>query len=88
MIRRELKIRNKLGLHARAAAKFVRCAGQFDCDITINRGEMSVNGKSIMGVLLLAAPKGSVLEIVTEGSDEVAALAALAELIEAKFGEE
>ena len=88
MIRRELEIRNKLGLHARAAAKFVRCAGQFACQITINRGEMSVNGKSIMGVLLLAAPQGSVLEIVTEGADEGAAVAALAELIEAKFGEE
>ncbi len=88
MIRRELEIRNKLGLHARAAAKFVHCAGQFDCHITVNRGEMSVNGKSIMGVLLLAAPQGSVLEIVTEGPDEGAALAALAELVEAKFGEE
>ena len=88
MIRCELEIRNKLGLHARAAAKFVRCAGQFDCHISVNRGEMSVNGKSIMGVLLLAAPKGSVLEIVAEGPDEGAAAAALAELVAAKFDEE
>ena len=88
MIRCELEIRNKLGLHARAAAKFVRCAGQFDCHISVNRGEMSVNGKSIMGVLLLAAPQGSVLEIVAEGPDEGAAAAALAELVAAKFDEE
>lgn len=87
MVRRELEIRNTLGLHARAAAKFVRCAGEFTCQITVARGEMSVNGKSIMGVLLLAAPQGSRLEIVAEGPDEESAIAAIAELVEAKFGE-
>ena len=88
MIRREIEIRNKLGLHARAAAKFVRCAGGFNCNITIARGGMTVNGKSIMGVLLLAAPMGSVIVVVTDGSDEKAGLTALVELVEAKFGED
>lgn len=88
MIRRELEIQNKLGLHARAAAKFVRCAGRFGCHITVIRGDMSVNGKSIMGVLLLAAPKGSAIEIVAEGPDEEAAVAELVALVEEKFGEQ
>ena len=88
MIRRELEIRNKLGLHARAAAKFVRCAGSFACNVEVIRGEMAVNGKSIMGILLLAAPQGSCLEIVTDGSDEHAAMAAIVELVEGGFGEE
>ncbi len=87
MVRRELEIKNKLGLHARAAAKFVRCAGQFSCQITIRRGDMCVDGKSIMGVLLLAAPKGSTLEVAADGDDDEAAIAALAELVDAKFGE-
>ncbi len=88
MVRRELEIRNKLGLHARAAAKFVRCAGHFDCRITIVRGDMTVDGKSIMGVLLLAAPKGSSIEIIADGDDEDEALAAIGKLVEDKFGEE
>ena len=88
MVRRELEIRNKLGLHARAAAKFVRCVGHFACRITIIRGDMTVDGKSIMGVLLLAAPKGSSIEIVAEGDDEDEALAAISKLVEDKFGEE
>lgn len=88
MVRRELEIKNKLGLHARAAAKFVRCSGQFSCQVTISRGDMCVDGKSIMGVLLLAAPQGSALEIVADGDDEEAAIAALAELVDAKFDED
>ncbi len=88
MVRRELEIKNKLGLHARAAAKFVRCSGQFSCQVTISRGDMRVDGKSIMGVLLLAAPQGSALEVVAEGDDEEAAIAALAELVDAKFHED
>ncbi len=88
MVRRELEIKNKLGLHARAAAKFVRCSGQFSCQVTIRRGDMRVDGKSIMGVLLLAAPQGSALEVVADGDDEEAAIAALAELVDAKFGED
>lgn len=88
MVCRELEIKNKLGLHARAAAKFVRCAGRFSCQITIRRGELSVDGKSIMGVLLLAAPKGSALEVVADGDDDEAAITALAELVDAKFDED
>ncbi len=88
MVRRELEIKNKLGLHARAAAKFVRCSGQFCCQVTISRGDMRVDGKSIMGVLLLAAPQGSALKIVADGDDEEAAIAALAELVDAKFDED
>ena len=88
MVRRELEIRNKLGLHARAAAKFVRCAASFESRLTIVRGDLRVDGKSIMGVLLLAAPRGTVLEITVEGADEDAAIAAVAELVETKFGED
>ena len=88
MVRRELEIRNKLGLHARAAAKFVRCAGGFESQLDIVRGDLRVDGKSIMGVLLLAAPQGTVLEIIVEGADEEAAIAALTELVATKFGED
>lgn len=88
MVRRELKIKNKLGLHARAAAKFVRCAGGFESQLNIVRGDLRVDGKSIMGVLLLAAPQGTVLEIIVEGADEEAAIAAVTALVETKFGEE
>jgi len=88
MVRRELEIKNKLGLHARAAAKFVRCSAKFKSTLTVARGEMRVDGKSIMGVLLLAAPRGTVLEVVAEGSDEDAAIDALVELVDGKFGEE
>ena len=88
MLERRLVIKNKLGLHARAAAKFVRCAGRFSCKVTIARGDMRVDGKSIMGVLLLAAPMGSSLDIVADGDDEEAALAALAQLVDDKFGED
>ncbi len=88
MIRRDLVIKNKLGLHARAAAKFVRCAGKFKSVVKIVRGEMRVDGKSIMGVLLLAAPQGTVLEVIVDGADEDAAIDALAELVDDKFGED
>ena len=88
MVRRELEIRNKLGLHARAAAKFVSCAGRFDCKVSIGRGDMTVDGKSIMGVLLLAAPQGSTIEVTFDGEDEEMALAAITALVEDKFGEE
>ena len=88
MVRRQLEIRNKLGLHARAAAKFVSCAGRFECQIKIVRGDMTVDGKSIMGVLLLAAPQGSVIEVIADGGDEDGALAAIAALVDDRFGEE
>lgn len=88
MVRRELEIRNKLGLHARAAAKFVRCAGSFESRLTVVRGDLRVDGKSIMGVLLLAAPQGTALEVIVEGADEEAAIAAVTELVATKFGED
>lgn len=88
MLRREVEIRNKLGLHARAAAKFVQLASRFDSEVEIVKGDMTVNGKSIMGVLLLAAPRGSRLELVVDGADEEEAMAALVEVVDQKFGEE
>ena len=88
MVQKELEILNKLGLHARAAAKFVRCASQFDCDIQVGKDAMTVNGKSIIGVLLLAAPQGSHILVSADGSDEDEALAALSELVTTRFGEE
>jgi len=88
MLRRMVEIRNQLGLHARAAAKFVQLASRFDSEVEVVKGDMTVNGKSIMGVLLLAAPQGSQLELVVDGSDEEEATAALVDLIDQKFGEE
>ena len=87
MVQKELEIRNKLGLHARAAAKFVRAASQFDCEIQVGKDAMTVNGKSIIGVLLLAAPQGSRILVIAEGDDEDVALAALAELVASRFDE-
>jgi len=83
-----ITIINKLGLHARAAAKFVQAAARFDCDINITHNGKKVNGKSIMGIMMLAASKGSHIEITTAGADEEAALASLEQLIMDRFGEE
>lgn len=88
MIQKEVEIRNRLGLHARAAAKFVRCASGFDCEIQVGKDAMTVNGKSIIGVLLLAAPQGSRITVIADGSDEEEAMTALARLIADRFGEE
>lgn len=82
-----ITIVNKLGLHARAAAKFVTLASQFNCEIEVKRGDRTVNGKSIMGVMLLAAAKGTELEIVANGEQEEEALKALCELVNNKFDE-
>lgn len=87
MLKREIVIINKLGLHARAAAKFVTLAAGFDAEIRLLRGNREVNGKSIMGVMMLAAGLGSTVEIETEGAQEEEALAALAKLFADKFGE-
>jgi phosphocarrier protein HPr len=83
-----LTIINKLGLHARAAAKFVTCASEFAAEVTIRRGEREVNGKSIMGVMMLAAAQGSEIEVLTSGDDAEQALLALTELLANRFGED
>lgn len=88
MQRKEVIICNKLGLHARAAAKFVTLASQFESTIHLVRGQTQVNGKSIMGVMMLAAGLGVRLEIRASGADELHALARLEELVAARFGEE
>jgi phosphocarrier protein len=88
LIKRNITIVNKLGLHARAAAKFVTCASQFSSDIQISRNAQQVNGKSIMGVMMLAANKGSELAITADGEDETDAIAALEALILNRFEED
>jgi phosphocarrier protein HPr len=85
---RTFEIMNKLGLHARAAAQLVRIANRFASDIKIGRDDMEVNAKSIMGVLMLAAPKDTVVTVRADGADATEAMDAIAELILAKFGEE
>jgi phosphocarrier protein len=81
-------IANRKGLHARASAKFVKCAEQFDAEIRVTRGSESVGGTSIMGLMMLAAGLGSTITIEAEGPDADAALRALAILIETGFGED
>lgn len=88
MLKREIMIINKLGLHARAAAKFVTLAGKFEAEIRVIRAGREVNGKSIMGVMMLAAANGTKLEICANGSDAHAALDALEALIQRRFDEE
>ena len=83
-----IKVLNHLGLHARAAALFVKTASQFDAEVTIQKGRRRVNGKSIMGLLTLAAGRGSEITVVTNGRDAVEALGSLRELVKSKFGEE
>jgi len=87
VLKREIVIINRLGLHARAAAKFVTLAAGFDAEIRLLRDGREVNGKSIMGVMMLAAGMGSDVEIETTGADEQEAANALAALINDKFGE-
>jgi phosphocarrier protein len=84
---RVLEITNQRGLHARAAARFVKCAEQFKAEITVIKKDMSVSGLSIMGLMMLAAGPGSKIEISASGPDAEAALAALSDLVESKFGE-
>jgi phosphocarrier protein HPr len=87
MIRRELDIVNRLGLHARAAAKFVTCATGFESHIQVERAGRRVNGKSIMGVMMLAAACGSRITIELEGADAEQAANALETLVAERFGE-
>ena len=88
MVVGKLIIKNKLGLHARPAALFVETASKYDADVTISKDGVEVNGKSIMGVLMLAAEKGSEITLKTEGKDEKELYQALVNLLEAKFDEE
>jgi phosphocarrier protein len=87
MQQREVEIVNKLGLHARASAKLTQLAGQHQCEVWLSRNGRRVNAKSIMGVMMLAAAKGSRVIIETSGADEEAAMIAIAQLIAEKFGE-
>jgi phosphocarrier protein HPr len=84
---RKLLIINKLGMHARASAKFVSLAAEFSAEITLQRNGQQVNGKSIMGIMMLAAAKGAEIELCADGMDEKKAVEALAELINNRFGE-
>lgn len=88
MIVQEFTIKNRLGLHARASARLVQTANRFHSEIFISREGEEVNGKSIMGILMLAAPLGAKIEIRVNGDDAEAAFAAISQLIEDKFGEE
>ena len=87
MAERSVQIVNKHGLHARPAAEMVKLASRFACDITISRDDLEVNGKSIMGVMMLAAEFGSTITLRATGTDAEAALEALAALVAARFGE-
>lgn len=87
-VRREVCIVNKLGLHARAAARLVTLASGFESEVHLVRGSKTVNGKSIMGVMMLAAGRGTTIEIVAEGGDEIEAVDRIEELIQRRFGEE
>ncbi len=87
-IQKELIIQNRLGLHARAAAKFVQLANSYACEIFIEKEGEEVNGKSIMGILMLAAPQGTLIKVRTLGDDALDAITALERLIDNKFGED
>ena len=87
MISENITIINKLGLHARAASKLVNCASRFESEVSISKKGNTVNAKSIMGVMMLAASKGVELELEVNGKDEQACRDALVELINSRFGE-
>ena len=87
MIERHVQIINKLGLHARPAAEIVKTAAKFECNITLTRDDLEVNGKSIMGVMMLAAEFGSTIALRADGPDEEQAVDALAALVASKFRE-
>ena len=84
----ELLIKNQLGLHARACALFVKTAARFQSNVVVSRDDLEVNGKSIMGVMMLAAEEGATICVKAEGPDEQAAVVALRDLVDGKFGGE
>ena len=88
MLQREVEIINKLGLHARASAKLTQVAGRFDADVWLTRNGRRVNAKSIMGVMMLAAAKGSTVLVETDGGDETEAMNAVIALVNERFGED
>ena len=87
MLTQTVKIINKLGLHARASSKFTQTASAFQSDIWVTRNGKRVNGKSIMGLMMLAAAQGTEITLETDGTDETAAMKALTDLINDYFGE-
>jgi len=87
MIKTELTINNKLGLHARASAKLTKLASSFSSDVHLSRAGRRVNAKSIMGVMMLAAGQGTKIELEVEGGDEAQAASAIAALVNDRFGE-
>lgn len=87
MLTQDIKIINKLGLHARAASKFVTVASRFEATVTVRRDNKHANGKSIMGIMMLAAGKGTQLTLEIDGPDEQAALEAIVTLVEDRFDE-
>jgi len=87
MLEQSVLIQNRLGLHARASAAFASTAGKFQSDITLRKGDMKVNGKSIMGIMMLAASKGTTLVLTADGEDEAMAVQAIVDLINQCFGE-
>ena len=88
MLSQEITIINVLGLHARAAAKFAAMANRFASDISVKRGDRGVNGKSIMGLMMLAASKGTIITLEIDGNDEAEMCQALVALIENRFEED
>lgn len=87
-LHRDVTVQNRQGIHARPSASFVKLASQFQCDVFIEKDGETINGKSIMGLLMLAAGPGSKLRIVCTGTDSQTALAELCALVDAKFGED
>jgi len=85
---RDIRIENKLGIHARPAARFVQLTSRFSSEIVLKRGSEEVNGKSIMGVLMLAAPQGSTVTVIARGEDAGQAVEAIEALVKSKFGED
>lgn len=88
MLRKDFEIVNKLGLHARASALFVKTSSRFSSDVKLSREGVEVNGKSIMGIMMLAASKGSTVSLTVNGADETEAFQIIGELITNGFGEE
>lgn len=86
-VARQLEIKNRLGLHARAAALLVQTVTPFDAEITVSKDDQTVNGKSILGLMMLAAGQGSSIEVAAQGPDAAAALDAIAALVDEKFKE-